>query len=206
MADQIGDFFPVNPACHQDKIVFGVDPQDAGAGAYGGIAGLRRCGPFTPSGIEPPEQPVSGIDGAWFAQGVGPAFGQTAPAFPDPVLMNQQAEAGVIEAVDMQAAAPVGAAGHRMHAVSADLHIRIAVSVPGPGLRCADRIHDTCFQDFRQGFLKGVKQRERQKVDPYIIVFPEGPRQLEVAVLTLAAVIRTGTDLPVAVDQVRFVP
>jgi hypothetical protein len=112
MADQIGDFFLVDPACHEDQIVVRDDPQDALAGADGCVTGFGCRGPFALAGIEPPEIPLPGIDEAGCTQGVDPTLWQIAPPLPHPTTVNQQAKAGMVEAVDLHATAPMGAAGH----------------------------------------------------------------------------------------------
>ena len=63
MADKACDLTLVDPAGYEDQIVVRVDPDDAGAGTDGGIAGFGCRGSLALSGIEPPEIPVSGIDG-----------------------------------------------------------------------------------------------------------------------------------------------
>src|SRR3954453_489241 len=108
--------------------------------------------------------------------------------------------------MDEHPAAPMRAARHRLHPPSVDLDMGVAVAVPLPALRRADRVRYQLAEHLRQWPAPHAQQRQREAVDPDIVVFPERARFLQVAVRALFAARGTSADAAVAVDQVRLAP
>src|SRR5436305_618596 len=73
---------------------------------------------------------------------VAPGFGPHALPLPNAATQQQQSDARLVAGMDEDPAAPMRAAGHRLHPPAVDLDIGIAVAVPFPILGGADRVHD----------------------------------------------------------------
>src|SRR5687767_130702 len=91
----------------------------------------------------------------------------------------QVAEAGVVACVDPGAAAPVATAADGLHLLSVDRHVGVVVAVPLPGARRTDRVHDRLTQDVRQRPAPATQEGERQAVDSYVVVLPEGAGRMQ---------------------------
>src|SRR3546814_15514702 len=79
-----------------------------------------------------------------------PAVRQDPAPRPDPATQDEIAEAGMIAAVDPESATPMRSAGDRLHDAAVDLVIGVAVAMPLPCVRGADRVHDLFLQALAQ--------------------------------------------------------
>src|SRR5215470_5170517 len=108
--------------------------------------------------------------------------------------------------MDANAAAPMRAARHRLHAAALDLDIRVSVAVPLPIGRGADRLHHKLAKHLGQGPPPNSQQGKAQPVDAHVVVLPERAGRLQVAMRSFFARTRTAADAAVAVDQVGLAP
>ena len=115
-----------------------------------------------------------------------PFCGHDLPVAPLALVQDQQAEARQVLGVHPQPAAPARAAAHRGNLLAVDLDVGIAVAVPAPVLRRADRVHDVGLQHLRQPLAEQAQQRQGEPVDPHVVVFVERARLVDLARLALA--------------------
>ena len=108
--------------------------------------------------------------------------------------------------VDPYPAAPMGAAGHRRHHLAIYLKEGIAIMVPGPGFRGADRIHNTLFKNLWQRPSEHLHQAQTEPIYTDIIIFPIGARRLQLPLSALPTIVGFDTQLAVMVNDVRLVP
>ena len=73
----------------------------------------------------------------------------------------------------------MAAAGHRGEPAAADIDAGVAIGLPAPAVRGADRIHDRAAQDVRQRRAEEAQQRQAQPVDAHVVVFPVRARGLQ---------------------------
>ena len=156
--DEARRLLAVDPAQHRDEVVVGIDPDDVAAPAQREVAALRRRRELPLVGVEPPHQPVERRHRAGLHQLVGPARGQELLAVPRAALRHQQAHQREVARRDHDAAAPMAAARHRDHRLAVDGDRRVAIAVPLPVRRGADRIHDAPLQHRRQRLLEELQQ------------------------------------------------
>src|SRR4051812_49154315 len=108
--------------------------------------------------------------------------------------------------MDENAATPVRAARYRLHSLAGDLDVGVAVAVPFPIGRGADRLHDELAEDLWQRPSPQPQQCQTQSVDADVVVFPERPGRLQVPVCSLFPGSRAAADATVAIDEVRLAP
>ena len=76
--------------------------------------------------------------------------------------------------IDEHAAAPVAAAGHRLHHVAVEHHPGVLVAEPAPGVGGADRVHDGFLEHLRQRTPPHIERREGQRVHAGVVVLVDG--------------------------------
>src|SRR5215467_3333364 len=113
--DEAGHVRLVDPPDDDDQIAVGIDPDDVAARAARGEARLRRARELTPSGVEPPKEPVLRVDRARPAHLGDPRAGHELATAPTARAVHEQTEARVIARGHPEPAAPVRAARHRRH-------------------------------------------------------------------------------------------
>ena len=128
-------------------------------------------------------------------------------ASPRPPPVHEQREARVITRGHPEPAAPVRAAGHRGQPAAVELDPRIAVRMPLPLGRGADRTHHRLAQHVGQRAPEALQQREAQAVDANVVVLPQRAGRLQGARLALLRAAEVAlAEVAVVVDGVRFVP
>lgn len=108
----------------------------------------------------------------------------------------------MVAGADEEAAAPMAAAGDRLHALPVDLDPGGLVALPAPALRGADRVHDALAQNLGQRPAEAAQQRIAERIHPDIIVFVEAAGLAQFAALALAAVVGADADLAEMIDLV----
>src|SRR5207249_4611180 len=119
---------------------------------------------------------------------VDPLLRHQPPAVPAPPPEHQVAEAGMVPSRGPEAAAPVPTAAHRLDPLAVDLHVGITIPVPHPGVRHADAIRNRLLEYLGQRPPEQAEQGKREPVDPDIVVLPDGPGLLELALVSQPAV------------------
>ena len=99
-------------------------------------------------------------------------------------LQHQLTDAGLVASRDRDAAAPMGAARHRLHAPGlagdiGQLDEAVVIAHPLPVGGRAQRLHDGLAKDLRQRPTEQMQQRQRQLVDAHIVVLPEAAGRLQ---------------------------
>ena len=121
--------------------------------------------------------------------------------------MHEQREARVIARRHPEPPAPVRAARHRGQPAAVELDPRVAVRMPLPLRRGADRIHHRLPQHVGQRAPEPLQQREAQAVDADVVVLPQRAGRLQGAWLALLGAAEVAlAEVAVVVDGVRLVP
>ncbi len=179
----------------------GIDPGGVAAGADGEEAALGCRRHTGAQRVEPPQEAVAGVQRAG-GQGLRePVVGQDAPPAPEAAVQRQLADAGLVLGMDEHPAAPVAAAGDRLHAHAVHVDKRVVVAVPLPVGGGADRGHDPFGEHLRQRAAEHTQQCEAEPVHPDVVVFPVGARRLQRPQIALPAA-PLGGQVAAAVDDV----
>src|SRR5437764_1393301 len=131
----------VGPARYRDDIVLRIDPGQITAGAARIVAPPRGARIKRAPGVEPPEVAVVGVERAGLQHPRDPSFREDTAAAPNAAAQQQQPDPRLVAGADEHPAAPMPTAGDRLHSPAVDLDIGIAVAVPLPLWRRADRVH-----------------------------------------------------------------
>src|SRR5262245_53609888 len=124
------------PTHHQNKIVRVVDPDHVLPSAHGENARLGRGRHELASGVEPPEESVTGVGRTRRREIAEPLLGDKSPSIPRSTTEHQLTDARVVAARNEQSAAPMPTTGHRLHRLAVDLNYRVAIAAPRPRVGC----------------------------------------------------------------------
>ena len=153
-----------------------------------------------------PEQPAAERrNGARRHHAQNPVFRDELAALARAAVQQQLADAGLVARADRDAAAPVRAARHRLHAAHAgQIDPGIVVAGPGEAFAAAERAQHLLEKDLRQRPAEQVQQGQRELVDAHVVVFPvaAGRVQRARAALRSGRRARVVRHLAPAVDRV----
>src|SRR6201999_3075820 len=112
--------------------------------------------------VEPPQVPVIGVERARLEHTSDPGLREDAAAAPNATARQHQSDPRLVASADEYAAAPMPAARDRLHLPAVDFDIGIAIAVPFPLPRSADRIDDQLAEHLGQWPAPQAQQREAQ--------------------------------------------
>ena len=107
-----------------------------------------------------------------------PLLRQKLAVFPLAVAQGEIAEPAHVIGVDEHSAAPMSAAGDGLHGRAVEHDPGIFIAVPAPGVAGADRVHDVVLEHLRQRTPPYAQRRQRQRVDPHVVVFVDAARRV----------------------------
>src|SRR5262249_26690232 len=127
------------------------------------------------------------------------------PIAPASSAQHEESDPRMIPRLHEEAAAPVAATRHRLHALAVDFDIGIAVAVPLPTVGAADRRRDRLAEHLGQWPTEAPQQRKREAIDADVVVFPMGAGLLKRARRSLLCA-RLVAEVAVTVDEIGLVP
>ena len=178
----------IDPAEHDHEVVVGIDETDVRAGAEHREGRLGDARPLFLPGVQPPHVPVLRIDIARRRRQLDPTLGEELTVAPLALAQEEIADPRQIAGRDPHASAPVPAAADRLDRLAVDGDVGIAVAVPLPCGRGADRRHHLLAQHVRERTLPDEGGVQGDAIDADVVVLVEGARLLELPILAAPAI------------------
>ena len=140
----------IDPAHHHHHLPLRIDPGNRAAGADCEKTGRGRAGEYAAFEIQPDQIAVKRRQRAGRAHSAHPLGRNNLPPLVPAFVQQQLADARLVQAVDRNAAAPMTAAGNRLHPAAVQIDPGIVVADPAPIAACAQGAHDLGIEHPRQ--------------------------------------------------------